>query len=630
MCGIVGIVNDEPERIGDRQLLQGMCDAITHRGPDAEGFFTGPQVGLGMRRLKVIDLATGTQPMTNETGAIQLVFNGEIYNFRQLRDRLLAKGHTFTTQSDTEVIVHLYEEHGEDFAQQLRGMFAIALWDGRTRTLILARDRLGKKPLYYARTTTGFVFASEIDALLMEGSIDTEIDPVAIDEYLTYLFVPHPRTPYRGVKKLPPATIGVYHGGQLQQRRYWDVDYRDGEADDRPEAELVEELDARLREAVRLRLESDVPLGAFLSGGVDSALVVALMQQVGGGSVRTFTVGFGDPSFDELNQAREIADVLSTQHTEFVSDYDVEGLLPRMVGHFGEPFADSSAIPTYRVAEMTRQQVTVALSGDGGDEVFGGYRRYQARRWADTYNALPSPIRKMVDGVGSRLSEPATYFGHSRRKKLKRFLEYASTVRQVPETSWAFFLPPGAKRQLYGGDLTQALARESTAASYLTYEQQAFVDGQGMMWFDLMTYLTDDILVKVDRMSMACSLEVRSPLLDHELIEFMAGVSVRHKFDRHSTKRLLRRVAQRYLPRQVLERPKHGFAVPLAGWLKQDLRPWMLDLLGSGAVADRGLFEPRAVGQMVDRHLQGQQDLSQQLWALLILEAWFRQKKGNL
>ncbi|MBT3342807.1 MAG: asparagine synthase (glutamine-hydrolyzing), partial [Gemmatimonadetes bacterium] len=618
MCGIVGSVSDDAQRHGDRQLIQRMCDAITHRGPDAEGLHTGPQVGLGMRRLKVIDLATGEQPMSNETGTIQLVFNGEIYNFRQLRERLLAQGHTFRTQSDTEVIVHLYEERGEDFVDDLRGMFAIALWDSSTRQLLLARDRMGKKPLYYARTSTGLVFASELQALLHDPTIDTRIDPIAIDEYLTYLFIPHPRTPYRGVQKLPPATLAVYRDGQLRQRRYWQVDYDAGRTDRRTEADLVDELDERIREAVRLRLESDVPLGAFLSGGVDSSLIVALMQQVGDGDVQTFTVGFGDPSFDELDQARQLAERLGTRHTELTSDYDVGELLPLMISHFGEPFADSSAIPTYRVAQMTRSQVTVALSGDGGDEVFGGYRRYQARIWADAYNKMPGMLRGLIDRSAHGLREPATYFGTSRRKKLKRFLEYAATVRQVPNTSWAFFFPPAAKAELYTAEFSESLRSCSAPGSYEAYEATAFAGGADMMWFDLMTYLTDDILVKVDRMSMACSLEVRSPLLDQDLVEFMAGVSVRHKFDRTSSKKLLRRLAQRYLPQEVLERPKHGFAVPLAGWLQGDMRSWMQDLLSPQAVAARGLFEPQAVERMVGRHVRGEQDFSQQLWALLM------------
>ncbi|MBT5588441.1 MAG: asparagine synthase (glutamine-hydrolyzing) [Gemmatimonadetes bacterium] len=628
MCGIVGSVHIDPRRPGNHELVHRMCDAITHRGPDAEGFHTGPQVGLGMRRLQVIDLETGAQPMSNETGTIQLVFNGEIYNYRELRTRLVNSGHQFKTQSDTEVIVHLYEECGDNFVEQLRGMFAIALWDTTQRTLILARDRLGKKPLFYAQTSAGISFASELTALMLDPAIDSELDHVAVDEYLTYLFVPHPRTPYLAVKKLPPATVATYQDGQLQQRRYWHVDYRSGEQDRRSEQDLVDELDEKLCEAVRLRLEADVPLGAFLSGGVDSSLIVAMMQKVGTGNVQTFTVGFGDPSFDEVSQASEFARYLGTQHTDFVSDYGVADLVPRMVSHFGEPFADSSAIPTFRVAEMTRQQVTVALSGDGGDEVFGGYRRYQARRWANMFNRLPGLLHRLLDAGGRRLHEPAMYFGHSRRKKLKRFLEYAATVRETPQTSWAFFFPDSTRRSLYSTGFAGALGadREQEGGSYAAYEQAAFdADGQGMLWFDLMTYLTDDILVKVDRMSMACSLEVRSPLLDHEVIEFMAGVSVHHKYDLRSTKRLLRRVAERYVPAEILQRPKHGFAVPLASWLKTDLKPWMQELLSSQAVASRGLFEPAEVTGMVDRHLRGERDLSQQLWALLMLEAWFRQ-----
>ena len=445
MCGIVGKVHADLQRPIDEQTVRRMCEAIVHRGPDEDGFFFEGGMALGMRRLQVIDLAGGHQPMENEDGSLRVVFNGEIYNYQQLSQQLRARGHQLRTASDTEVILHMYEDYGVESFALLRGMFAIALWDRRRNELILARDRLGKKPLFYAQTPSGLSFSSELHSLLRDGEIGREIDPTAIDEYLSYLFVPHPRTIYKGAKKLPPATWAVFSDGQLRMERYWQVKYRE-EPEKCSLQERVETLDGLLREAVSLRLLADVPVGAFLSGGLDSSLIVALMRSVGHERVRTFSIGFSESSFDELAYARQVAQVLDTDHAEYVVDYQVEDVIPQLLKHFGEPFADSSAIPTYHLSRVTKEQVTVALSGDGGDEIFGGYRRYQARIMADRYNRWPSWAgRSLFESIWEIVPEPDGYYGTSWRKKGRRFLEFARTVREEPHTSWAFFLPKTKK-----------------------------------------------------------------------------------------------------------------------------------------------------------------------------------------
>ena len=445
MCGIAGKVYEDKEEQVAAALLRQMCQTMVHRGPDDEGFYLEQNVGLCMRRLQVIDLEGGHQPMANEDQSLWVVFNGEIYNYQDLRRELEERGHHLRTASDTEVILHLFEDEGIECLQRLRGMFALAIWDSRAAKLFLARDRLGKKPLYYAPLQGALSFASELGALACDRQVDTTVDPAAIDEYLTYLFVPHPRTIYRGARKLPPASYAVYHQGKLQVQRYWQVRY-DNIDPARSLDDSVDQLDDLLREAVRLRLLADVPVGAFLSGGLDSSLIVALMQEVSGRQVKTFSIGFEDSSYNELHHARQVARALDTEHEEFTVSYQVQDLLPQLLDHFGEPFADSSAIPTYHLSKLTRNQVTVALSGDGGDEVFGGYRRYQARLLAAGYNRWPAFLgRGVVDGVGRMLREPATYYGTSLSKKFKRFTEFAAMVREAPQTSWAFFLPSGKK-----------------------------------------------------------------------------------------------------------------------------------------------------------------------------------------
>ena len=630
MCGIVGKVFGDMQKQVDKNLLKTMCQAIVHRGPDDEGIHLDGPVGLGMRRLKVIDLTGGHQPMSNEDGDVWIVFNGEIYNYLELRQRLEQKGHFFKTASDTETILHLYEEKGEECLDDLRGMFAFAIWDTGRQKLFLARDRLGQKPLYYAERNGALIFASELMALMCDKSISRDWDPLAIDEYLTYLFIPHPRTIYRHVKKLPPASYAIYQGGQFEVRRYWEARYEP--ISERPIEENVEELDALLGEAVELRMRADVPFGAFLSGGLDSSLVTALMQRASTQPIKTFSIGFEDSSFNELKYARQVARLLGTDHEEHIVDYDVRELVPKLVGHFGEPFADSSAIPTYHLSKVTRSRVTVALSGDGGDEVFGGYRRYQARILADYFNRLPSCLgRGMIEWIARQMKESTVYYGKSLRKKVRRFLEFSAAVREVPETSWAFFFMPQEKNALYSEEFTDILNKGPFFPSYQGYWGRQSPDPrQVMLGLDLVTYLPDDILVKVDRMSMACSLETRAPFLDHKVVEFMAGIQRKQKFTLRKSKVLLRAVARKYLPMAILERPKQGFAIPLGKWLQNELRPWLEELLFGQASRERGIFDLDHLRQMVRDHISGRRDYSQQLWALLVLELWFQREEGEM
>ncbi len=625
MCGISGKVYADQERIVSRDLLKSMCDAMQHRGPDDEGFYVNGNVGLCMRRLQVIDLPGGHQPMSNEDGSLWIVFNGEIYNYKKLRNRLEGLGHSFRTSSDTETILHLYEERGVNCVDELHGMFAFAIWDQRTRVLFLARDRLGKKPLYYSMFGGGLVFSSELQSLLRDPDLDLEIDPKAVDEYLTYLFVPHPRTIYRGIFKMPPATSGVFVDGQLSLQRYWQVRY-DEVNRKITEDEAVEELDARLGEAVKMRLLADVPVGSFLSGGLDSTLVASLMQRESNATVKTFSIGFKESSFNELEHAREAARFLETDHEEYVVSYDVEELLPGLINHFGEPFADSSAIPAYHIARATRTSATVALSGDGGDEVFGGYRRYKARKWANIYNRIfGAPLGGPIEWVVGQVPEPSIYYGASRLKKTKRFLEFAAAVRARPQTSWGFFLNPREKRWLYSEEFVDTLNKDPAGESFEPYyRQMRHTPNQYMMWLDLMTYLPDDILTKIDRTSMARSLEVRCPLLDHKVVEFMAQVPYNLKIKGANSKVLLRKLAERYVPERILRRPKQGFAIPLSAWIRDQLRPWVEEVLLS---SETPYFKSSTVKAMLQDHVDSRRDWSQQLWALVVFELWLKKPR---
>ena len=620
MCGIAGRVNADRQRPVSEDLVRRMCAAMTYRGPDDEGVHLDPPAGIGMRRLKIIDLEGGYQPMANEDSSLWIVFNGEIYNYRQLRDDLEELGHTFATASDTEVILHLFEEEDTECFSHLRGMFALALWDRRSTRLVLARDRLGKKPLFYALSDDGLTFGSELNVVLQDDSVPTEIDERAVDMYLSFLFVPQPSTALRAVRKLPGGAYAVYQAGEFEIRSYWSVPDFHAQHPPRPVEQLEEEVDGLIADAVRDRLVADVPLGAFLSGGLDSSLITAYMCREAG-DVRTFAIGFEEGSFNELGFARQVADALETRHEEYTVTYDVRDLVPDLLDHFGEPFADSSAISTFHLARMTRRDVTVALSGDGGDEVFGGYRRYTACLWARQYQRwTPALLRRAVDRLAPMLRDPSVYYGHSVRKRLRRFLEFSAALEEDPSSSWAFFLLKAEKQALYSAAFAEALEACPGEA------RSPVAPGTELMQVDQATYLPDDILVKVDRTSMACSLEVRSPLLDHRLVEYMAGVPMHWKVTLRERKILLRRIARRYLPDNIIDRPKQGFSIPLNAWLQGPLRDWMEELLSARSLEQRGWFRPQAVRSLMDDHLNGRRDFSQQLWALMILELWLRRR----
>jgi len=626
MCGICGVVRRDGG-LADAAALRRMAAALAHRGPDDEGVEVRGSAGLGHRRLSIIDLSPdGHQPMGNEDGSVRIVFNGEIYNFRELRAGLEARGHRFRSRSDTEVIVHLYEELGTDCLARLRGMFAFAIWDEPRRRLFLARDRVGKKPLYYADTPARFLFGSEIKAILAAGGVERRPDLQALSHYLTYQYVPSPWTAFAGIRRLPPAHYLLLEDDRVRIERYWRLPYLPKLQ--APEEELAEELRWRLRAAVRLRLVSDVPLGAFLSGGVDSSIVVGIMSQLMDRPVETFSIGFEDRSYNELRYARIAASSFKTSSHEFEVRYEhIPDILPRVVHHFDEPFADSSAIPTYYISEIARRYVTVALSGDAGDEIFAGYRRYLARRLASYYNRLPRSLRKsLVERTVKRLPEPATYYGHSLRKKVRLFVDYASQVEEEPHISWTPFFSPIEKEKLYSSELKSHLGERR---SYLEefFEQAGSEDEVSqMMWVDLMTYLPDDILTKVDRMSMAVSLEARNPLLDHRLVEFMASVPVSLKLKGFSSKYLLKRAVEDLLPTEIMQRKKQGFVVPLASWFRKELKEFTYQALLRDAGTD--YLNKEYIKTIVNEHGSGRSDHSQQIFALLSFHLWNRLIRG--
>jgi asparagine synthase (glutamine-hydrolysing) len=623
MCGITGVVGSLQT---DRATLERMNDALRHRGPDGEGSFWSETVGLAMRRLAIIDLNSGDQPIFNEDGSVCVVFNGEIYNFQDLRGDLERRGHRFATQSDTEVVVHAYEAFGQDCLQHLWGMFALALWDRRRNLLLLARDRLGKKPLVYYRDSvnSGLAFASELHALLAHPGVPRQIEPRAIDDYLTYLYVPAPTTAYRDIHKLPPGHRLVWQGGRVEVSPYWNVRFASKQRLDEDEA--VEQFGTLLRDAVRRRLIADVPLGAFLSGGMDSSSVVAEMAELSSTPVKTFSIGFGERDFDELRYARQVAERFGTEHHELVVEPHALEVLPTLVRHYGEPYGDSSAIPTYYVAQLTRQHVTVALNGDGGDELLAGYERHWAARVAARYDTIPRFVRHgLIRPLVPLLPEPRQRRAFLRRAK--RFMTAAHLPVFDRYLHWVGAFTPAQKASLYTSDVLAALTgNDSGRWLREALEPEPHLDPvDAVLRADTLLYLPEDLLAKVDIASMANSLEARSPFLDHRLVEFCAALPSSMKLRGRTSKWLLRRLMHDRLPPQILTRSKMGFGVPVGEWLRTDLRPLLEDTLLSSRARQRGYFRPAAVRAMVDEHLSRQTDRTSQLWGLLMLELWFRE-----
>jgi asparagine synthase (glutamine-hydrolysing) len=624
MCGIAGIAYADPAHPVDRDLVRRMTDVMRHRGPDADGLHVARGVALGHRRLSIIDVAGGDQPIFNEDRTKAVILNGEIYNFQELHAELAARGHRFVTRSDTEAIVHGYEEWGLEVLTRLRGMFAFALWDASLHRLILARDRVGKKPLYYAAEGGSLRFASELKAVLRDPSLKRAVDLEAMEDYFTFGAVAAPRTIFQGVAQLPPAHYLVWERGALRVAEYWDVPLEP--ARPRSEARALEEFDAVFTEAVRLRLISDVPLGAFLSGGVDSSAVVEAMGRVSRDPVVTTSIAFSDRRYSEAEHARAVAGALGTRHHEELVEPRAAEVLPRLVWHLDEPFADSSALPTYYVARAAREQVTVALSGDGGDEVFAGYeRRYGLNRWeARLRGWLPAWVRQGVLGPLGSVYPKADWLPRPLRA---RYLlqNLATTFERAYFADLSRFRPED-KRALLTPEFRAALGGYDAFTGFRRHfdRVQGLDPLRRLLYVDLKTWLANDILVKVDRMSMASSLEVRSPLLDHKVIEFAATLPSDLKFRGPVSKFLLKRHLDGRVPASAVHRPKQGFEIPLAAWLRGDLREMGCELVLSARALGRGYLAPARVTAIWDEHQRGTRDRGSLLWALMVLELWHR------
>lgn len=622
MCGITGIVRSDGSRV-DRDLLERMNETIRHRGPDDEGYYFGDGVGLAIRRLSIIDLKHGHQPIHNHDGTAWIVFNGEIYNYRELREQLEKLGHEFYTDSDTEAIVHAYDQYGADCPKYLRGMFAFAIWDERAKSLFLARDRVGKKPLLYAQLNGELVFGSEFNALLQHPGISRDVDFEAIHHYLSFICVPAPLTAYLAIRKLEPGHSLLWRNGEIKIQRYWQLDFSKKLKID--EEEAGDRLVELLREAVRIRLQSEVPLGAFLSGGIDSSAVVALMAQESSEQVKTFSIGFDEQVFNELHHARRVAQHVGADHHEFIVRPDAMEILPTLVEHYGEPFADSSAIPSYYVSRETRAYVTVALNGDGGDECFAGYERYKATNLVHRYASLPGALR---DGVIAKVVSALPGFGARPNllRKAKRFLAVASRPAVERYLGWVSVFDEEAKQNLYSESFRHETANFRSAGILEPWFAEA--NGAGLvdatLLMDTMTYLPNDLLVKMDIASMTVSLEARSPFLDHHLMEFAASLPENLKVRGLTTKYLLKRVLKKLLPAETLNRRKMGFGVPIGDWFRGPMQPFLRETLLSEKALARGLFKPDMVLQIINQHVEGRIDQPHHLWSLLMLELWFQ------
>jgi asparagine synthase (glutamine-hydrolysing) len=624
MCGIAGLAFSDRRHPVDRSLLVRMTGVIRHRGPDADGFHLGPGVGLGHRRLSIIDLSTGDQPIYNETRTIAIVFNGEIYNFAELARELEAAGHVFTTRSDTETIVHAYEQFGLDFVTRLRGMFALALWDEPNRRLVLARDRVGKKPLYYHADGEHLLFASEIKGLLQDASIKRRVSVEALDDYFTFGCIPSPGTVFQDIHQLPPAHILVWERGVVRLQEYWDVTF-DPTGPHRPD-EALEEFSVLLDEAVRIRMVADVPLGAFLSGGVDSAAVVASMAGQSRRPVVTTSVGFVERTHNELVHARAVAGAVGSDHHELLVKPDAVADLPRLVWHLDQPFADSSCLPTYYVSRAARERVTVALSGDGGDEIFAGYqRRYGIHRLENRLRTLiPGPVRRGVLAPLARIYPRSERIPRPLRLKLV-LSNLGRSFERAYFRDMSLFLDE-ERRALYSPELLDQVREHDPFVAFSRhFERVRDADPLSrVLYVDFKTWLANDILVKVDRMSMACSLEVRAPLLDHKIVEFAARLPASLKYRGRVSKYLLKRHLAARLPQMAVNRQKQGFELPLAEWLRGELREVALDLLFSRQAAGRGYVRPDAVKRIWDAHQQRSRNHAAHIWALMVLELWHR------
>ncbi len=625
MCGICGklIFKDSVPEPG---IIRAMCKTIVHRGPDDEGIYTAPHIGLGQRRLSIIDLEpSACPPLSNEDHTVWLAFNGEIYNFQELRKHLKGCGHRFTTNSDTEVIIHLYEEEGVECLLKLRGMFAFALWDKRREILFCARDRMGKKPFCYTLTPQSFVFGSEIKAITADTDVSVSPDYHAIDQYLTYQFVPSPLTAFEGIKRLRPGEyLTCDLKGNVKTQGYWEPPL--SKKTSASQKEIEEELLRRLRESVRMRMISDVPLGVFLSGGIDSATIVALMAQESARPVKTFSIGFEEDAFNELPYARLLAERYGTEHHELIVKPNAAEVLPLLVRHYNEPFSDSSALPTYYVSKMTRQFVTVALNGDGGDESFAGYNNYAMIQGWNKWDVLPLWLRKLVAEGGRGLLNS---FPHSNNAaRLRRvFAMFGAANVKARRLQFGTIVKPEEKRLAYTPLFRELISKLPVPEDLLSaYPWEDGMDAlDWLMRHDQNFYLPDCLMVKTDIASMTNSLEVRCPFLDHEFVEFAATLPSRIKRDAMGGKVILKSAVKNLLPPEILNKHKTGFGFPIAQWFRSDLAPMLKETLLDETSARRGLFEQYLLKKMVNEHIEGRRDWSNRLWAFLFLELWFRE-----
>jgi asparagine synthase (glutamine-hydrolysing) len=624
MCGICGKINVDGEPV-NANLIKSMVATLTHRGPDDEGFYYKKGVGLGHRRLSIIDLSSNArQPITNEDENVWIVYNGEIYNFHSLREDLIYKGHIFRSKSDTETIVHLYEEYGIESLKYLRGMYAFAIWDERDKSLFLARDRIGKKPLYYYFDGKCFIFGSEIKAIIADKCMERIPDYTAIHHYLTYQDVPSPRTAFKGIKKLPPAHYLVLRDAKIELKRYWQLSYipKHNMKIEDIEYEVIE----RLREAVKIRLISDVPLGAFLSGGIDSSAVVALMSGIMNDPVKTFSIGFRETVYNELKYARMIADRYHTDHTEFIVEPDALDVLPKLVWHYNEPFADPSAIPTYYVSKLAREHVTVILNGDGGDENFAGYLRYALNEISRHIGMLfPIPIAKMLIPLVMLLPQGMDI--NSLFWRIKRFFQIYIKPPEIRNLLMLCHFTNDIKKEMYtkeflyktseidSYDLMSNLYREARAESFI----------DKILYADAMMYLPEALMVKVDVASMANSLETRSPFLDHKFMEFVARIPSNLKLRGWKTKYILKNAFKNILPDDVIFREKMGFGVPLDNWFKKELKAMIYDLLLDQKSTERGYFNKLFIQKILHEHVTNKWNWQYQIYNLLMLELWHRE-----
>ena len=622
MCGITGFISKEKNApIGKREiLLDRMCASIIHRGPDEQGMLVKDRAALGMRRLSIIDIKSGQQPIYTEDGNLAIVFNGEIYNFKEIKKELESLGHRFKTNSDTETILLAYQEFGADCLEKLRGMFAFAIWNFREETLFIARDRVGKKPLFYSLTPAGnFVFGSELKTLLTHGEIEKEIDFAALDAYLTFGYVPEEFCIFKSVEKLAPGHFLIFKNGAVQTEKYWDFDYLKP-TNIKTEAEYVEVLREKIKDAVAVRLISEVPLGAFLSGGVDSSTIVAMMSQISDAPVKTFSIGFNEDSFSELKYAKKIAEHFGTEHHEFIVTPDLIDIADELIEHFDEPFADSSSLPTFMVSKMARKFVTVVLSGDGGDELFAGYTRYVIDKKRSGLANLPKALRTgVLRRVSEKLSHGARGKNYLYNISLDPLDRYIDSVSHFNEPQ---------KRSLYSEDF-QARLNGGFGAGERIFKQFAESVETGnaidnLLYLDSKTYLPGDILTKVDRMSMANSLEARVPLLDHKLIEFVMNIPPELKMKGLETKYILKKAMEGIVPREILYREKQGFGIPISEWINVQLRERIHSDLSDKRTLERRYFEKSYIQTLLDEHSAKRRDHSSVLWSLWMLELWHR------